>query len=581
MQSTREWKGAGLRGAWLLRAVPTVVLGAAVVWAVAITAPAGAQQAPAQQQQGSRLPPEVRLLPNDQLGRLLATERNPLVRDAIVTELKGRGEAFFENRSTSPFAGGKVDIPLGRGYGLSLQGGVNDQGGVAAGGGGFLGLPGAPSVGTVKPRPDGFNVNGEITVSLGKDTSVTAKGSFNVSPDGQLSGTAGGKLEMKGPDGRSFSVGANVELKDGQVTVTTENGTKLASGNGSSVSLDPATVDDKGNFETKGSINLPNPQGAEQGPWGERVPSVTMKGTITLDKSYSTFTEFLQGIGVLKKPGTPTQEEFQKALDGWAESMRQRHEQAQQAEQRRLQELEQLQKQQQEQQQQQQEQQQQQQPQDQQSQQDQSQQENQSQQPGQQDQQQPASQNQSQEQPGEQNQQPEQQAPTVLVPDGNQPTDPGSSGNGQAPSTPPAGDGQTPTTPSSGAPEVANSGTNGSTGDASATGALASEMAGTDYTGAFDSGGTADYSGSNTGTAVSGGTADYSGSSGVSNGTSADASGGVSGGAPASSAGSTDFGADSGYGGDYTGTYDSGGTADYSGGYATDFGAGDASCACF
>ncbi len=538
MQSTREWKGAGLRGAWLLRAVPTVVLGAAVVWAVAITAPAGAQQAPAQQQQGSRLPPEVRLLPNDQLGRLLATERNPLVRDAIVTELKGRGEAFFENRSTSPFAGGKVDIPLGRGYGLSLQGGVNDQGGVAAGGGGFLGLPGAPSVGTVKPRPDGFNVNGEITVSLGKDTSVTAKGSFNVSPDGQLSGTAGGKLEMKGPDGRSFSVGANVELKDGQVTVTTENGTKLASGNGSSVSLDPATVDDKGNFETKGSINLPNPQGAEQGPWGERVPSVTMKGTITLDKSYSTFTEFLQGIGVLKKPGTPTQEEFQKALDGWAESMRQRHEQAQQAEQRRLQELEQL-------------------------------------------QQQPASQNQSQEQPGEQNQQPEQQAPTVLVPDGNQPTDPGSSGNGQAPSTPPAGDGQTPTTPSSGAPEVANSGTNGSTGDASATGALASEMAGTDYTGAFDSGGTADYSGSNTGTAVSGGTADYSGSSGVSNGTSADASGGVSGGAPASSAGSTDFGADSGYGGDYTGTYDSGGTADYSGGYATDFGAGDASCACF
>jgi hypothetical protein len=252
--------------------VPVVVLAAAVVWAVAAVsaAPAGAQQAPARQQ-GSRLPPEVRLLPNAELGRMLATERNPLVRDAIVTELKGRGEMFFENRPSSPFAGGKVDIPLGR-YGLTFQGGVNDQGGVAAGGGGYVGLPGAPSIGTIKPRPDGFNVNGEVTVSLGKDTSVTAKGSFNVSPDGQISGTAGGKVEIKGLDGRSFSVGANVEFKDGQVTVTTENGTKLASGNGSSVSLDPAKVDDKGNFETQGTINLPSKQSGEQGPWGSGCP---------------------------------------------------------------------------------------------------------------------------------------------------------------------------------------------------------------------------------------------------------------------------------------------------------------------
>ncbi|HEX6674538.1 MAG TPA: hypothetical protein VF486_05875, partial [Actinomycetes bacterium] len=349
----RRASGAVPRRAWLLRAVPTVALAVVVLWAVAAARaePAGAQQVPAQQQ-GSRLPPEVRVLPNDQLGRMLATERNPLVRDAIVTELKGRGEMFFENRPSSPFAGGKVDIPLGR-WGLTFQGGVNDHGGVAIGGGGYAGLPGAPSIGKVTPRPDGFNVQGEVTVSLGKDTSVTAKGTFNVSPDGQISGTAGGKVEIKGLDGRSFSVGANVEFKDGQVTVTTENGTKLASGNGSSVSLDPATVDDKGNFETKGSINLPSKQQGEQGPWGERVPSITMKGTITLDKKYDTFTEFLQGIGVLDKPGPPTQEEFQKALDGWAESMRQRREQAEKAEQQRQQELEQLQKQQQEQQQQQ------------------------------------------------------------------------------------------------------------------------------------------------------------------------------------------------------------------------------------
>ncbi|HEX6678354.1 MAG TPA: hypothetical protein VF486_25465, partial [Actinomycetes bacterium] len=54
---------------------------------------------------------------------------------------------------------------------------------------------------------------------------------------------------------------------------------------------------------------------------------------------------------------------------------------------------------------------------------------------------------------------------------------------------------QTPTAPSTGAPEVANSGTDGSTVAGNATGAMASELAGTDYTGAYDSGGTADYSG--------------------------------------------------------------------------------------
>jgi hypothetical protein len=455
--------------------------------------------------------------PGQQLVPLNKVPTNVLMgRLANETDPLARDAITQELGSRTGFYGFKADVPVAGIFGGTGGAAYNPADGrIYLSLGAYGGKPDLPTLGKVDPNPNGLNGIGNFGVKFG-DQEVKGRASFNIDPDtGQFSATANGKVTLKTPDGRGVDVGVTMEYKDGQLSLKTENGQTFNMGRGS-IKLDPLNLD-----QSSGSIQLKAKSDPDKsGPGGLPQIEISANFKLTADRTFKDVNElakaFTDAAGMKFQDGVDPIKQLQDAVKQLVDKFNQQMQNQQQQDQ-------------------------------------------QDQQNPNQDQQ-PADQNQSQDQqPGEQNQQSDQQVPTVLAPDGNQ----------QA-----SGDGQTQGTQPASTTQGDNS---GSTADGNSTSALAGEMAGTDYTGAYDPGGTADYSG-NSGTASTG-SVDTAGASTGSSGS------GDTGNASAdtgASSGSTDSGAVSGYdGGDYTGAYDSGPTADYSGGYATDYGAGDASCACF
>ena len=273
--------------------------------------------------------PSLQSKSDEDLHRELATEKDPARQQAIQRELSNRiSDGYsWENLPDDPYTGGSLDIPLGDWAGVTIGGGINSQWGLNLGGGAYAGTPRSPSVGKVSPRPDGLNAAVDLSIPLGNG-SLSLKGSLNLNT---LNGSATGSYETETTPGHKTEESVTVTFSDGKMEVTKKDGTKVDLGGGASLSLDSLSVDKDGKVEGGGSLSLGLPdkdkEKAKEGPWGKRPPSISLRGQLTADKSYRTFRELLEGLGILSKPGTPTPAEVEEAKKRWAEAQAARHKQ--------------------------------------------------------------------------------------------------------------------------------------------------------------------------------------------------------------------------------------------------------------
>ncbi len=200
----------------------------------------------------------------EELGRV--SGKDSLRQQEIVTEMKARGAQFWEAAPPTRGLGVSGAVPVRPG--LSVGGTVArdpSNGHWVTSGGVRVGKPSGPQYSGIAPKPDGLNAEAGGTVKLGERGEFSSRFTFNVGPDGTVSGSYRVKGSVKGPDGRSYEMEFSVERKpDGTWSAKLPEGyttsTQLPGGG----SIDTNTQTDPTADQEQPEVKGPSPKTEEK-----------------------------------------------------------------------------------------------------------------------------------------------------------------------------------------------------------------------------------------------------------------------------------------------------------------------------
>ena len=251
---------------------------------------------------------DVKQMTTQELGKELGrvSGKDSLRTQEVVSEMKLRGEQFFEAAPATQGLGISASVPVRKG--VSVTGTLAydpNNGSVITSLGARLGKPTAPQFTGISPKPDGLNANVSASAKLGPAAAISNDVSLNVSPDGSLTGSYKAKGTVTTPDGRSYEMDVTVERKaDGTYNIKTPDGVTT-----SRTLPDGSTID----------VKTPTDQTALPGQ-----PEIKGKAPETGYKSWSSWFDASASVSVDKEfkstAPLPTPEEVDRAKADWAKA---------------------------------------------------------------------------------------------------------------------------------------------------------------------------------------------------------------------------------------------------------------------